>query len=113
MCVTLVESRRCHFRYGPDFNKPLRSLTLDEDYYTRVKNPVDIRQRMQNGDYATNLLLFERDVVQMLINALCMYPRDHGVHGHAREMLNYALELFTVRELSECALADTVASHLL
>lgn len=104
------------FRYGPDFTKPLKSFKLDDNYYIRVKKPLDIpeiRQRMQNGDYDTSLLLFERDVLLMLTNALCMYPRDHGVHDHAQEMLNYALELFTVRELKECALGDTLADCLL
>ena len=103
------------FRYGPDFTRPLKSFKLDDDYYIRVKKPLDIpeiRQRMQNGDYDTSLLLFERDVLLMLTNALCMYPRDHGVHGHAQEMLNYALELFTVRELNEYALCNTLASCL-
>ena len=94
------------FRYGPDFARSLKLFNLDQDYYIRVKKPLDIpeiRQRMQNGDYDTNLLLFERDVLLMFTNALCMYPRDHDVHGHAQEMINYALELFNVRKLNDAA----------
>ena len=52
---------------------------------------------MGNGDYDDDILLFERDVLLMLTNALCNYHRDNDIHGHAREMMDYALELFTVR----------------
>ena len=87
-------------RYGPDFSKSLKSFKLQEDYFIRIKKPIDIpeiRQRMGNGDYDDDILLFERDVLLMLTNALCNYHRDNDIHGHAREMMDYALELFTVR----------------
>ena len=52
---------------------------------------------MTNGDYDDNILLFERDVLLMLTNALCNYHRHDNIHGHAREMMDYALELFMVK----------------
>jgi hypothetical protein len=68
-----------------------------------VKKPLDvpeIRQRMNNGDYDNNILLFERDVLLMFTNALCMYHRDDDVHDHAQDMIDYAIELFTVRTVT-------------
>ena len=43
-----------YFRYGTDFAKPLKSFKLPNEYYFRVKKPLDIpeiRQRTNNGDY--------------------------------------------------------------
>lgn len=88
-----------HIRYGGEFARPLKSLKLDKEYYHRIKNPLDIpeiRQRMNNGDYDQNLLLFERDVLLMLTNALCMYHRDDDIHKRAQDMITCATELFTV-----------------
>ncbi|CAF3194556.1 unnamed protein product [Rotaria socialis] len=84
-------------KYGSDFAKPLKSFKLPEEYYVHVKKPLDIpeiRERMNNGDYDDNLLLFERDILLMFTNALSMYHRDLDIHGHAQFMLNYAMELF-------------------
>lgn len=89
------------FRYGYDFAKPLKSFKLPSDYYTSIKHPLDIpeiRDRMSNGDYDENILLFERDVLLMFTNALCVYQRDMDIHGQAEYMINYAMELFTVGE---------------
>lgn len=88
-----------YFRYGYDFAKPLKSFKLPENYHYRVKKPLDIpeiRERINNGDYDNNILLFERDIFLMFTNALSMYNRDLDIHGHAKYMLNYAMELFTV-----------------
>lgn len=87
-------------RYGPDFTKSLKSFRLSEDYYDRIKIPLDIpeiRERMMNGDYDEHFLNFERDVLLMLTNALVNYDREHDIHGHARYMIDYAMELFTVK----------------
>jgi hypothetical protein len=52
---------------------------------------------MNNGDYDDNILLFERDILLMFTNALSMYHRDLDIHGRAQYMINFAMELFTVR----------------
>jgi hypothetical protein len=52
---------------------------------------------MNNGNYDENILLFERDILLMFTNALSMYHRDLDIHGHAQYMINYAMELLTVR----------------
>jgi hypothetical protein len=53
---------------------------------------------MNNGDYDDNILLFERDILLMFTNALSMYHRDLDIHGRAQYMINFAMELFTVRK---------------
>jgi len=63
-----------------------------------LKKPLDIpeiRERMNNGDYDDNILLFERDILLMFTNALSIYHRDLDIHGHAQYMINYAMELLT------------------
>ncbi len=88
------------FRYGPDFAKPLKAFKLPDEYYFRIKKPLDIpeiRERMHNGDYDENILFFERDILLMFTNALSMYHRDLDIHGHAQYMINYAMELLSVR----------------
>ena len=90
------------FRYGPDFSKSLQHLKLPNDYYFRVKQPLDItaiRERINNGDYDDNILLFERDVLLMFTNAMTMYHRDLDIHGRAQFMMNFATELLTVRNV--------------
>ncbi|CAF3491713.1 unnamed protein product [Rotaria sp. Silwood1] len=85
-------------KYGSDFAKPLKSFKLPDEYYVRIKKPLDIpeiRERMNNGDYDDNILLFERDILLMLTNALSMYHRDLDIHDHAQYMINYAMELFS------------------
>jgi hypothetical protein len=52
---------------------------------------------MHNGDYDENILFFERDILLMFTNALSMYHRDLDIHGHAQYMINYAMELLSVR----------------
>ena len=52
---------------------------------------------MNNGDYDDNIVLFERDILLMFTNALTMYHRDIDIHAHAQYMMNYAMELLTVR----------------
>jgi hypothetical protein len=52
---------------------------------------------MNNGDYDDNILLFERDILLMFTNALSMYHREVDIHQHAQYMINYAMELLTVR----------------
>lgn len=54
---------------------------------------------MNNGDYDENILLFERDILLMFTNALSMYHRDFDIHGHAQYMINYAMELLTVKKI--------------
>ena len=44
-----------------------------------------------------NILLFERDILLMFTNALSMYNREFDIHQHAQYMINYAMELLTVR----------------
>ncbi|CAF3697955.1 unnamed protein product [Rotaria sordida] len=85
-------------KYGSDFAKPLKSFKLPNEYYYRIKKPLDIpeiRERMYNGDYDDNFLLFERDILLMFTNALSMYHRDLDIHDHAQYMINYAMELFS------------------
>ncbi|CAF1228584.1 unnamed protein product [Adineta steineri] len=85
-------------KYGYDFAKSLKSFKLSDDYYDRIKKPLDIpeiRERMNNGDYDDSFLLFERDVLLMFTNALSMYHRDVEIHKHTQYMINYAMELFT------------------
>jgi len=36
----------------------------------------------------------------MFTNALSMYHRDFDIHGHAQYMINYAMELLTVRRFN-------------
>ncbi len=88
------------FRYGYNFSRPLKSFKLPDEYYFRIKKPLDIpeiRERMNNGDYDDNILLFERDILLMFTNALTMYHRDIDIHAHSQYMMNYALELLLVR----------------
>ena len=88
------------FRYGPDFAKPLKSFKLPDEYYIHIKKPLDIpeiRERMNNGDYDDNILLFQRDILLMFTNALVMYDRDLDIHNRAQYMINYAMELLTVK----------------
>ncbi|CAF2516189.1 unnamed protein product [Rotaria sp. Silwood2] len=88
-------------KYGSDFAKPLKSFKLPDEYYFRIKKPLDIpeiRERMNNGDYDDNILLFERDILLMFTNALSMYHRDLDIHDHAQQMINYAMELFSLIE---------------
>ena len=91
---------RIIFRYGSNFNRSISSFKLPENYYFCIKKPLDIpeiRERMHNGIYDDNILLFERDILLMFNNALTMYKRDVNIHIHARYMINYAMELLTVR----------------
>ena len=74
-------------------------MKLPAEYYLRIKKPLDIpeiRERMNNGDYDDNILLFERDILLMLTNALLMYHRDLDIHSRAKYMTDFAMELFTV-----------------
>lgn len=84
-------------------------MKLPDDYYFRVKQPLDIpaiRERINNGDYDENILLFERDVLLMFTNAMTMYHRDLDIHGRAQFMMNFATELLTVRDVHVIRLFD-------
>ncbi|UJR28577.1 hypothetical protein I4U23_009810 [Adineta vaga] len=85
-------------KYGYDFAESLDSFDLPNDYYNQIKKPLDIpeiRERMNNGDYDDDILLFERDILLMFTNALSTYHRDLDIHKHAQYMIEYSIKLFT------------------
>ncbi|CAF0999050.1 unnamed protein product [Adineta ricciae] len=88
-------------KYGYDFAQSLDSFKLSDEYYTQIKNPLDIpeiRERLNNGDYDDDMLLFQRDILMMFTNALYAYERDLDIHKHAQYMIKYSMELFTSME---------------